>query len=266
MRCTTRFVKFFLLIIANVSFSMDLPLDVFPQTQFKLYCMYTPEFHSLYEDFFLPSIKDNFEIVAREYPQECPSGKFRSAGWDKTMLRKLEMLRDAIEEHRDNRIFFYSDIDIIFLKPILETVLNYLGENDFVAQHSWPRNALCAGFFAIRGNEKTLKLITIALNLLEKKICPDDQVALNTALSSFKKGEITWKLLPSEQFATGRRVLKNDSKESEGLYSVDSEIILNDSLLLFHASCCIGLANKMHFLTRVREEFLKNQNLNFKQK
>lgn len=226
------------------------------QTHYKLYCMYTPEFQTLYEEYFLPSIKDDFEIVLMKYSQECPSALFRSEGWEKTMLRKLEMLEEAIVENW-NQIFFYSDIDIIFLKPILEIALNHLGDNDFVVQQSWPRKRLCAGFFVMRGNKKTLKLIRQAHYLLREKKCIDDQVAIQTALKDFKKGEIAWQFLPSEQFPNGNRVLKNHS----GQYTVDSEIVLHDSILLFHATNCIGLDYKYHFLTQVQEEFLKKQSL-----
>ncbi|HEX2582737.1 MAG TPA: hypothetical protein VHL30_01325, partial [Chlamydiales bacterium] len=71
------------------------------QNRYRLYCFYTPQFQTLYENHFLPSLKDDFEIVAKQFEQECPSGLFHSAGWNKTMLRKLEMLREAILDHWD---------------------------------------------------------------------------------------------------------------------------------------------------------------------
>ena len=224
------------------------------QDRYKLYCMYTPQFETLFEQYFLPSLKDDFEVDVSVYPQDCPTGRFRSDGWEKTMLYKLEMLERAIIEHWGGKIFFYSDIDIIFLKPILEACLTYLDDNDFVVQEGWPKNNLCAGFFVMRGNEKTLNLITTAHKLLQDKICIDDQVAIQTALNYFRQEKIKWKLLPSNQFPNGRRVLKSNVL----LYSEDSEIQLDDSILLFHANCCIGLENKYHFLKRVQELFLKN--------
>lgn len=210
--------------------------------------MYTPQFETLYQDYFLPSLKDDFEIVLKKPPQECPTGWFRSTGWENTMLRKLELLQEAIKENW-NQIFFYSDIDIIFLKPILEESLICLGSHDFVVQQGWPRKKLCAGFFVMKGNEKTLNLIMKAYHLLKTKKCVDDQVAIQDALDTSEKGFLSWAFLPSEKFPNGNRVLKK-SKEH---YSVNSEIEIDDSILLFHANCCIGLENKYHFLTRVQE-------------
>lgn len=216
--------------------------------------MYTPDFKNLYENFFLPSLKDDFDLVVKEYPQDCSTGIFRSVGWNKTMLNKLELLESAILENWDNQIFFYSDIDIVFLKPALKVALKHLGNNDFVVQQSWPRNTLCAGFFVMRGNTKTLNLITTAYQLLHSNICIDDQVALQTALEQLKQDKIKWKFLPSEEFSTGRRVLKHTS----GYYTESSEIELSDSIILFHATSCLGIESKYHFLKRVQDEYFNN--------
>ncbi len=230
-----------------VLFLLFLSRAIASQPQYKLYCMYTPQFQTLYEHYFLPSIKDDFELIVKKIPEECPTGAFRSDGWDKTMLRKLELLEEAILAHQEDQIFFYSDVDIIFLKPILETCLMYLGDSDFVVQQGWPKNSLCAGFFVMRGNEKTLLWIKDAQSLLTDKECIDDQLALQEALK--RKEEIKWDFLPSNEFPNGRRVLK----EPAGYYSKESELVCDDSMLLFHATSCIGLDNKYDFLTRVQQ-------------
>ncbi len=225
----------------------------------KLYCLYTPDFQNLYANYFLPSIQDDFQLVVKEYPQECLSGNFREKGWNKTMLRKLEMTREAILENWEGPPFFYSDIDIVFIKPILETSIKLLGKHDFVIQQGWPEASLCAGFFIMKGNDKTLKLLDQAIDLLQREVCVDDQVALQTALKKKSSKDISWALLPSEQFPNGRRVFKNRGKGLSSLYTIDSEIELDPSILLFHANCCVGLENKYHFLNKVLE---LNRNFN----
>lgn len=221
------------------------------QSHYKLYCMYTPHFEKMYAEYFLPSLKDDFEIIVETYPQECPSAAYRTEGWDKTMLNKLKVLKRAVLENWGGKIFFYSDVDIIFLKPILETSLEHLGSLDFVVQQGWPRNKLCAGFFVMRGNERTLQLINAAYDLLEEKVCIDDQVALQKVLDDLSEDSIAWKLLPSEQYPNGRRVLRDPL----GHYAKDSEIELPDEIILFHANCCIGLEHKYDFLQRVQHLF-----------
>jgi hypothetical protein len=175
------------------------------------------------------------------------------------MLRKLQLLEEAVEEHRDGKIFFYSDVDIIFLQPILDVALTHLGTKDFVIQQGWPRYTLCAGFFVMRGNEKTKRFIRAAIELLEQKICSDDQIAMHTALGQFEKGEIKWSLLPSSQFPNGRRILIKGKKMK--VYEPGADIALNPSMVLFHANCCIGFENKYDLLDRVQQEYAKKVKL-----
>lgn len=219
------------------------------EARYKLYCFYTPDFEVLYTDWFLPSLKDDFEVVTRQYEQECPLGAFGAPGWKTTMFRKLEMLRDAVIEHQEGKIFFYSDIDIIFFRPILNTVLELMGECDFVAQQGWSHAKLCAGFLVIRGNQKTKRWIDRAIALMQEGVCDNDQKALRKALEHGEEN-LLWKFLPALQFPNGRRVLK---KHSLFDYAKEIEIDLDDSILLFHANCAMGLKNKLHFLTRVKE-------------
>jgi hypothetical protein len=220
------------------------------QTQYKLYCLYTPIYESLFNEYFLPNLKDDFELVLEVHPQECASARFLSEGWNHTMLKKLKLMERAILENW-GQVFFHSDIDIIFLKPILQRSLAHLGNRDFVVQQSWPRNKLCAGFFVMRGNEKTLRFVQKAYALLENNLCIHDQAALQIVLADYKDGEIDWKFLPIDEYPTGRRILK----DSEVIYSKNSPIELTDSMILFHASCCIGLENKCLFLKQIHEKF-----------
>lgn len=226
----------------------------------KLYCMYTPQFEHLLTDYFLPSLKDDFDVVAVEFPQDCPSGMIWTEGWERTMLNKLKLIEHAILENWGGKVFIYSDIDITFLRPILDISLQHLGEKDFIAQQGWPRNKICAGFLVMRGNERTLRLIETAYELLRDKVCADDQAALQRVLDSWNGGGIDWGFLPSEQFPNGRRVLKH----TEGYYTDDSDIELDGSIVMFHASCCIGLENKCRFLRRVERLFLDMQGLEYK--
>jgi len=240
-----KFLFFLFLPFVALAEETDIPI--------KLYCFYTPQFQSIYERYFLPSIQDSLTVVCKEFPQDCPTSLFKSPGWEKTMLHKLEFLIEAIQENW-NRVFLYSDIDLIFLKPALETILFHLQGRDFVIQQGWPSTGICAGFFAMRGNERTLKWFSQAHDLFQKGICSDDQTALQLALRKFLTNDLSWTFLPSEQFSNGRKVLKN-ILENRGMYSKDSEISLDPSIVLFHANCCLGLENKTHFLEKVQKEY-----------
>ena len=173
------------------------------------------------------------------------------------MYRKLEVLREAILEHFKEQIFFYSDIDIIFLKPLLESSLLLMGEHDLAVQQGWPSEKICAGFMIIKGNSRTLKMIDMALYLMEKEGGLDDQNALRIVLESMPKEELSWVLLPSLQYPNGRRALKGYQPESFHLYKKGALLDIDPSIVLFHANCCIGLEDKIDFILRVQNEYEK---------
>lgn len=217
------------------------------QTRYRLYCYYTPKFKYLYENYFLPSIKDDFEVKAFTYPEECLSGNFMEDGWDRVMLQKLAMLEVAIQENWQ-QVFIYSDIDIIFFKPILDIALKHLGSNDLAAQKGWPKNKICAGFLIMRGNERTLNLVKEAYRLLEQNAFCDDQAAIRALLESNELA-ISWTFLPIDQFPNGRYLLLDE----EGYYSTGRKVYLTKEIALIHANCCIGLENKYHFMNQIIE-------------
>jgi hypothetical protein len=72
---------------------------------------------NLYEDYFLKSLPNEFEIIPLEIPQECPTGEFYKEGWDKTCYRKVELFHKACEENQ-GELFAFSDVDIQFFGNI----------------------------------------------------------------------------------------------------------------------------------------------------
>ena len=83
----------------------------------KLYVIYTESHRNLYEDYFLKSLPNEFEIIPLEIPQECPTGEFYKEGWDKTCYRKVELFHKACEENQ-GELFAFSDVDIQFFGNI----------------------------------------------------------------------------------------------------------------------------------------------------
>src|SRR5271156_6118261 len=103
----------------------------------RLYSFYTPSHEVLKNNWFLPSIQDNFEIDIRFFQQECEEATFKENGWNTTMLHKVEMIIDSIQKNW-NKIFIYADIDIQFFKPIEKLIERYMEYNDLVVQRNNP--------------------------------------------------------------------------------------------------------------------------------
>ncbi len=81
--------------------------SIYSEQQIDLYCLYTPAFKSMYEDYFLPSIKDPFRVIARKYPQDCPSGIYGSEGWKTVMSHKLELMIGSHSRALGRSIHFF---------------------------------------------------------------------------------------------------------------------------------------------------------------
>jgi hypothetical protein len=79
----------------------------------KLYSFYTPS-HKIFADkWFFPSIKDNFELVIKQHKQIGEKGKYLEAGYNETMMHKIDLIIDAILQNK-GRVFIYSDVDVQF--------------------------------------------------------------------------------------------------------------------------------------------------------
>ena len=84
----------------------------------KVYIFFTKSHKILLDEWFLPSIKDeyNAELDITEFEQKCESGTLNTDGWLETMYYKIDTILKGINEHinKENNIFIHSDIDIQF--------------------------------------------------------------------------------------------------------------------------------------------------------
>lgn len=236
----------------------------------KLYSFYTESHKVLLNDWFIPSIKDDYEVVLKESPQTCSEGIFHAEGWNVCMLDKIKFIINAIKEE-EGEVFVYSDVDIQFFKPTKKIILELIEKRDMVIQRDNSSGGLCAGFFAAKANEKMLRLwehiecqlIKIIENNRIDASLFDDQVLLNKMLtpnrlifgigdvlrisrSSLPNSQgIKWSYLPDTFFthgvSTGRCWKPGDT------FDVPRGIVAH------HANWTIEVENKIALLKYVNE-------------
>ena len=162
----------------------------------KLYTYYTPS-HAIFKDrWFLPSLKDDYELALKEFAQVGNAKQqFGTFEFNKTMGLKVNLIIDAIKENWNN-LFLYSDIDVQFFHPTKDLILKAIKDRDMVIQLESCRGTLCPGFFAARGNKKNLKLWQDIRDELLRHKDKNDQDILNELLldraSGFSIGK--WKI------------------------------------------------------------------------
>jgi len=213
----------------------------------KLYTFYTPSHEKLFFQWFLPSLQDDFELIVKKYPQECPSGSFWKKGWGKTMLRKVNLILRGIKENWGN-FFIYSDIDIQFFRPMQELIIKAIKDKDIVFQLNFPSGEVCAGFFVCKGNTRTQVLWENIKKIMIETKHPSDQKALNSIIRSPNYEGVTWGYLPVEFFGAGTLTGVSGTRWHPGDF-----LQVPDNIVLHHATCTRGVENKVKQLQDVRK-------------
>jgi len=238
---------------------LTISTDVFSQQKMKLYALYTPSHAVLKDDFFLPSIQDDFDIILEFAEQACKSAQFMSKGWTDTTLRKVELIIRAIEENW-GEIFIFSDVDIQFFGPIQDTIAMLMEDKDIIMQRNNPEGVLCTGFFACRANEKTLRLWKDVKKVMEKTKTNSDQISFNQCIKKKSKKNpynIAWAYLPDNFFGAGTLIAYTGYLWKPGM-----SLPIPDDILMHHANWTKGVKNKIAQLRYVRDEVTRRRAIN----
>ncbi len=243
----------FLLIIFLQTNAQDIPDKI------KLYTLYTPSHEIFLKKWFLPTLKDNYELVIEFHKQISPDGAGSSVSFSQTMLAKTKLILRGIHENW-GECFIYSDVDIQFFKPTKSLLLSLLKDNDLIIQKGDPRGGLCAGFFMCKANEKTLKLWGEIKKYMINHPKMDDQETMELFLRNSNPFAIKWDYLPNAFYGAG--IIK-----SKFWLPGDSLTFPSEDIVLHHATCTRGIQNKIKQLEYVKRivqtKTLKKKNSKF---
>ena len=231
-------------LIVSLFFIMALMVNAAEENEkIKLYAMYTPSHTVLVEEWFLPSLKDDYEVIIDFHKQECPTGSFMQEGWTKTTIRKIDLLIRAVYENW-GKIFIYSDVDIQFFRSTKDIILNLIKDKDLVIQRDSSDRSVCSGFFACRANEKTLKLWQRIRKYMQSNLRISDQPSLNRFIRITNPYNVVWNYLPVEFFGGGTLTGKG--------WKIGDKLQVPQNIILHHANFTVGIENKIAQLQYVR--------------
>ncbi len=220
----------------------DLPYRI------KMYSLCTPSHEILRDKYFLPSIKDDYDIIIKQTSQACKSASYLKPGWNKTMLDKVNVIIDAIKDNW-GKIFIFSDLDIQYFQSTEPIIVNLMKNKDMIIQRNGPEGSFCAGFFVCYGNKKTLNLWEAIKQrmLVNRKL--DDQTALNDLLLYSNPFKIAWSLLPVEFYNGGIFTGK--------VWRPGTKLKISKDIILHHACYTVGIPNKIAQLDYVKSKVYK---------
>ena len=147
----------------------------------NLYFLSSPSHNVLQNDWFLPSIQDDFSLVQQDVIQLCPDGTYRSPGFREMMAQKVDLIIRAIHDN-PKEVFLYSDVDVQLFRSIQEDVDILMTGRDLLLLRDSPRGVICPGFLAGRGTDNMLRLWSEIRESLCGEGKKDDQDYLNEHL------------------------------------------------------------------------------------
>jgi hypothetical protein len=201
----------------------------------KIYTIYSQSHKELYENHFLPSLPEGFELHTKEIEQECATGSYYKDGWDKTCYKKVQYYKEICEQNQ-GETYVFSDVDIQFFGLTPEDLLDELGNFDIACQNDTGM-IYCSGFWICKGNERTLDMFTAMV----EKYHLEDQTSLNEQIWRCRG-----KFLSPRFFTIGHL---------KGVQWKEEPFDLPKGILMHHANWTVGLFNKGKLLTIVREKY-----------
>lgn len=235
----------------------------------KMYVFYTPSHEYFLENFFLPSIKDDYFLVLERHNQDCPTGIYENDGWNDTMKRKVELIIRAIKEN-PGKTFIHSDVDVQFFGRTKDLILKSISDKDIVFQRDRTENkekgfggVYCAGFFACRGNERTLALFEDILTRMQDKNNTDnDETLLNDMLEHDNKHNVSFDYLPDIFWTPGIKY-GDAGVMGKNVYAWEpgKELDVPSEIVMHHANWTKGVENKKMQLEYVKEKIFKARHI-----
>lgn len=211
--------------------------------------MYDDKFVDM-KDMFLQSMKDEFlnieiKIETPNFSKTLPDN-LKFGGGIEVWTSRVNNIISCIRSNQYNEPFIFSDVDIVFYKPILPTLNELIKNKDvlflrelFDGIHKPQCGNINFGFNIIRSNQKTYKFFCDVFDIV-KETGVWEQKIINNLLYNVNDYDLTWELLPPTFLST----------------SVGFDKITNNTLL-YHANCAITKEDKFNLINQVNERVLQ---------
>ena len=214
----------------------------------RLVTYYTPSHADMCRRFVLSRAWGFEERISTQYDQTCPTGAFKSTGWNRCMLDKLDCL---LRQPQDAVPTVYVDSDVALMPGFHEWCEETLScmPNDAVAFADdivqW-----CAGVMLFRSTPTVHRFWQLLADLSPIWNLPDQDVLHNLRIQSEQSGS----RLPITPQVLHRRFVCNWATVNHPVVPAPwngEPFVVPQSCLAWHANWTVGIDNKLAMLERV---------------
>lgn len=224
-------------------------LPIEPLGRWKIYTCYSRSHEEMFRRWFLGTMRDDFDVVARRLDQECLTAEYMADGWTETVLRKIPLILEAIDAHEENGFFLFSDVDVQWFGPVQGRLRRLLAEQPnvdlFFQADAWKNpdgvGNVCTGFFVCKGNVRTRAFWTLVGEIMRRVGCGDQRSAQEVLRLETILG-LRVGYLPPEFWGPGS--LQN----SPSRWEPGMALVPPMDILVHHANWTVGTANKVEQL------------------
>lgn len=211
----------------------------------RLVTYYTPSHREMCERFVLSRSHGFTDVRFSECQQLCPTGEFKSDGWNECMLDKL---RTLLSLPIDGEPTLYVDADVCLRSGLAEWCLSEIADHDFHAiGYSDDVLQWCAGVMLFRSTIRTHAWFRLIADLSPIWNAPDQDCihALRSQCAERNGGlPVPMWVAPGDQVCNWATVGGRTPWEGE-------EFDVPQSCVAWHANWTIGVENKWRMLERV---------------
>lgn len=197
----------------------------------------TDSHYEMYENFFLKTVPKNITTLHKVLTS-VGDGRYQSSSWQEGVTTKLKWALECFEQF-PSEIFVLSDVDMQFFPTFsfenLKQELHASGRDILFQKET--RFSECAevntGFYIARSTPWSIELLREAISYCEALTNQNDQIAINTILSS-RDQPSKWGHLPLRYYA-----------RSQG-FPPPSDVVLH------HANVTMNVGEKISQMHRVK--------------
>jgi hypothetical protein len=214
----------------------------------RIVSYYTPSHKEMCQRFVMSRAYDFHERRFSAFEQTCPTGEFKSSGWNDCMLDKLRCL---LSLPCDGMPTLYVDADVALMPGLHDWLSSYVDQLD-QADIAFSDDVVqwCAGIMVFRSVSPVLEFFRTVAHMSGVLNLPDQDVIHHLRAWAQSTGgvlPIRPRLLPREVFcnwATVNAPTVPAPWDGQGF-------VLPATCLAWHANWTIGIDNKMRMLDRV---------------